>query len=177
MARLGAHRVIVHGFAKELSFDPPPNGVVPSPHWVDEDLPLEDIVEAACPYEDTSGDTSEDNASGSPYRAAVMITCRHVDPARLASPEWGVLERVGRFAGRSSVGTGRGYGAGVDVVGLWLPGGKAPPRNVVQWLEEHSGLLVSYNIDSDEGGGSPLAPFPYVGMTDFLDRATAVRDV
>ena len=167
MARLGPRRVIVHGFAKELSFDPPPNGVVPSPHWVDEDLPLEDIVEAAaCPYGDAS-----------PYRAAVMITCRHVDPVRLASPEWGVLERVGRFAGRNSVGTGRGYGAGVDVVGLWLPGGKAPPRSVVQRLEEHSGLLVSYNIDSDEGRASPLVPSPYVGMTDFLDRATAVRDV
>ena len=65
------------------------------------------------------------------------------------------------------------------MVGLWLPGGNAPPPAVVRRLEENDGILVPNNVDSDGNCESPLAQvgMPYVGMTDFLERATALRDL
>ena len=145
VGRLGIHRVVVHGFAKELSFEPMPEGVERQVHWVDEDLPLADIVRAACP------------PGGGP-RAGVMVTCRHVTPERVGSKEWGVVESLASLAAQ-----------GVDVAGLWLPGGRAPPREVAAQLLEQ-GLLVSYNVGS-EVLQTVLLP-PFVGMTDVLSEAT-----
>lgn len=144
--RLGTHRVVVHAFAKELSFDPPPEGIEVEPHWVDEDLPLSEVVAAASP-------------AGCQFRAAVALTCRHVTPDRLASPEWDVIGQVEKYTDN----------LGVDIIGLWLPGGRAPEVAVAERLLKRD-LLVSYNIDSEKLDHT--FPKPHVGMTDFLDRAT-----
>ena len=148
VARLGAHRTVVHGFVKELAFLPLPAGVETQPHWVDEDQSIADLVAAASP-------------PGVEHRAAVMVTCRHVTLERLESSEWGVPERIEAVAG----------GHGVDCVGLWLPGGVAPPREVAARLLR-AGLLLSYNVDTDEPGSEPPLPGPFVGMTDTLFRAS-----
>jgi len=165
--KLGSHRVIVHGFAAQLSFTPPPRGVEPQPHWKEEDIAVQDLVAAASP-------------PGARHRAAVMVTCRHVTPARLHSPQWGVMSRLERVAHKRH---------GVDVVGFWLPGGKAPPCSFAEELLARQ-QLVSFNLDAEhaaccgnqsqegvwgaaEACGEAIAfPAPYVGMTDLLHRAT-----
>lgn len=147
VARLGTHRCVVHAFLDELRFDPPPAGARPRAHWVDEDLPLDEVVRAAAP-------------AGGPHRAALFVTCRHVTPDRLGdAAAFGVLERIeAKLAGA------------VDAVGFWLPGGVAPPAAVAARLLR-SGLLVSFNADAEAAGAAAL-PAPCVCMTDVLDRAT-----
>jgi hypothetical protein len=148
--RLGTDRVILHAFAAELSFDVPPTVSV-EPHWADEDLPIAEVLAAASP-------------PGLPYRAAVMVTCRHVTAALVDDTcKSHVLQRV------ESVAAGR-----ADVIGLWLPGGVAPSAEVVAHLWE-LGLLVSFNWDSQPPEQIGFQA-PYVAMTDVLERATTLAD-
>jgi len=154
VARLGTHRVVVHAFAQELAMDPLPDDVSPEPHTVDEDVPLAEVIRAASP-------------PGSSVRAAVMLTCRHVTPERLAArDEFRIVDRI-LAATKSASG-------GIDVIGLWLPGGRAPPIAVRDELLQND-LLVSFNIDSElsvTGAEEMDYAVPYVGMTDVLSRAT-----
>ena len=144
VARLGTDRTVVHAFVRELAFSLP-IGSVRSQHWDDEDQCVDDVLRAAAP-------------PGSPCRSAVMLTCRHVTPERLVDPEFGVLERIEREA------------RGADVVGLWLPGGVAPPAGVCARLLR-AGLLVTFNADSEPNGAEAL-PAPCVAMTDHLERSS-----
>ena len=148
--RLGTERVILHAFASELSFDVPPTVAV-EPHWADEDIPVADVFEAASP-------------PGLPYRAAVMLTCRHVT-ADLIEPtcESLILRRIENVAADQA-----------DVIGLWLPGGAAPSAEVASFLLER-GLLVSFNLDSQPRGQVGFSP-PYVAMTDVFEMATKLAD-
>ena len=152
VSRLGTHRVVIHAFAKEFAIEPLPEGVEKQPHWVDESLPLADVIKAATP-------------SGGSFRAGIMLTCRHVTAERLGAPgKFRVLERIVEAA--ASV-PGQ-----FDVVGLWLPGGRAPNEEVRTELLQQ-GILVNFNYDSEiDLDENFVYPAPYVGMTDFLERAT-----
>ena len=101
---------------------------------------------------------------GSEFRAAVALTCRHVTPERIADASFGVLDRIERLAATKA-----------DILGLWLPGGRAPTRDVQSRLLR-GGLLVSFNADSEPDAGVEALPGPCVGMTDHLDRATVHAD-
>ena len=58
---------------------------------------------------------------------------------------------------------------GVDVIGFWLPEGRAPPTSFAEKLLAR-GQLINYNLDSEALDFQ--FPKPYVAMTDFLHRAT-----
>ena len=180
VGRLGAHRVIVHAFAEELDFSTEEERAAAEPHNSDENNRLASVVDAASP-------------EGAVHRAAVVLTCRSLTPGRLADGALGALDAIGRVT----------QGGGVDAVGLWLPGGVAPERRHARRLLDEFGLLVVYNVDTDDasgadaweayeqrevaaaraaaGGcalprGSRLEGLPYVGMTDVLGRSTTHTD-
>lgn len=147
VAQIGPERVLVHAFAKDLYFSTDEEAEVKrktKPHWMVEAQAIEDIVRAASP-------------EGSSFRAAVLLTCRYLTHARLADPQWNIVSRIGAATA----------GKGVDVVGLWLPRGVAPPSSVARQLRDEHGLLVSFNVDSGTHLDDDLQ---YVGMTDRMER-------
>ena len=113
----GAENVLFHAWTTALQFKPYPSEIAVEPHWVYEDLPLEDLLNLK-------------EATGVP----MILSARGLTRKRLdADPK--IVDHI------TSLLSGK-----VESVNLNLPDGEAPSQTVMDKLLKH-GLLTWLNVD------------------------------
>lgn len=136
----GAENVLFHAWADELLFKPYPSEIEIEPHWPYEDLPLVEILKLK-------------RETGVP----VIASARGLTQKRLSQDKEVIVEKI--------LDAARGR---IEAINFNLPGGEAPPKDIMQRLLKHK-TLTWFNIDKVPPESRPPL---FLGVTDDISAAS-----